>query len=163
MEIFKRRQKFTYSFCAVCMQIIKENASDVNASYSTAAAEEVYIYIYICVLQSLDGTWYRGGISLSLTPPPPHQQPISLVLFIISLSLYRRLIVAFGKTPSYKLCWRALQLPVKCLIGENPRRACINILITPPNIFRKRIKYVSSTGFRIFAPGPMLLRTEKSG
>lgn len=41
MEIFKRRPKFTYSFCAVCMQIIKENASDVNASYST-----VYIRLY---------------------------------------------------------------------------------------------------------------------
>lgn len=46
MEIFKRRPKFTYSFCAVCMQIIKENASDVNASYSTAAAEVVYIRLY---------------------------------------------------------------------------------------------------------------------
>jgi len=40
MEIFKRRPKFTYSFCAVCMQIVKENASDVNASYSAAAAAE---------------------------------------------------------------------------------------------------------------------------
>lgn len=47
MEISKRRPKFTYSFCAVCMQIIKENASDVNASYSTATAEEVYMYVYI--------------------------------------------------------------------------------------------------------------------
>jgi hypothetical protein len=97
MEIFKRRPKFTYSFCAVCMQIIKENASDVNASYSTAAAKEVGICTFIysrLAVRSIGAGSFSLRLSLSHTR-------------FISLSLYRRLIVAFGKTPSYKLCRRA--------------------------------------------------------
>lgn len=80
MEIFKRRPKFTYSFCAVCMQIIKENVSDVNASYIFRHRRGIHIYGY--------GGWGGGGGGVYIYTRG----------WCFSLFLYRHLIVAFGKT-----------------------------------------------------------------